>query len=312
MVRQRAGGSLRPPGGELNKKEYVGSCYIGVVGPETDFVLSYESINAIIRRNGDSTIERTMATKGYEARQWHINKFIESHHDFIFLLDHDQIFEPDCLERLRSHKLPFVSGLYMRRQINPMAPVWFREFRGKWPLDPWIGAPERGKLHKLGASGWGCVLIHRDVILAVRELLKGEWEVLEDDMDIWPYDIDTVMAAIKGMRALVDEAPVASTMLPALDHHVKTLESEIRPLRADRDQIGSDIRFPFFALQAGYQLMGDPEVRCGHMLNYTLKPDDYDQLCAAAPDELAKAKKDTAKHVRAQRREMAARIEALT
>ena len=293
-------------------KEYTGSCYIGVVGPETDFADCTASINAILRRPGDSLPQRFSATKGYEARQKHINIFMDSpQYSFILLLDHDQIFQEHTLERLRSHKLPYVSGLYMRRQIAPIAPVWFREFRGQWPMEPWVGPVERGKLHKLGASGWGCTLVHRDVFTAVREILKGEWDVLEDDMDIWPYSIDVIMSSLKALRSILDERPANSTLYPALEHHVSTLELEIRPLRADREVVGSDIRFPFFAKQAGFQLYGDPDVRCGHMLNYNLTADDYDHLCRNSA-EVEKAKKDTLKHVRAKRRELKARYEGLT
>jgi hypothetical protein len=70
-----------------------------------------------------------------------------------------------------------------------MVPIWFKPYVGKFPYEIWIGHPERNKLHKIGASGWGCVLVHREEILAVRALMKGEAEIAEDDMDLWPYDL---------------------------------------------------------------------------------------------------------------------------
>ena len=175
---------------------------------------------------------------------------------------------------------------------EPVAPVWYRPYTGMWPIENWIGPVERGRLYKIGASGWGCMLVHRDVVLAVRQLLKGEWEILEDDMDVWPYDLGKVMGAISGLRELTVERAGVKTLYPALEHHVTVLETEIRPLRADREIVGSDIRFPFFALQAGYQLLGDPEVRPGHIIQYPLSPDDYDGIAQTRPGDLEKARRE--------------------
>jgi hypothetical protein len=295
------------------KKKYEGTVYTGVVGPEQDYSVAWRSIMDITRRTGDATPRFIIGTKGYELRQSHINSFIESPHDYLLMLDHDMKFERDTLERLRSHELPYVSGLYMRRQFSPMAPIWFENNpKGLWPMSPFLKPPERGRLHKIGASGWGCILVHRDVILAVRALLKGEHEIIEDDMDIWPYDLESVIGAIRGLRALVDEAPDRRTLLPALKHHTEKLEQEIKPLRCSNNPIGSDIRFPFFAKQAGYQLWGDPDVRAGHILFYPLTNDDYD---ASPPDFQATIQKDNQKRVRKARRhwrDELARIEGTT
>jgi len=283
-------------------KQYTGSCYIGVVGADFESGECRDSIGLILHRPRDEGPYFARATKGYEARQTHLNKwFNETKHPFILLLDQDMRFEPDTLERLRSHGLPYVSGLYMRRRYSPLAPVWYRPYTGKWPLEPWVGVPERGKLHPIGASGWGCVLLHREVVEAVRLLLKGEWDIFEDDMDIYPYDLGAIMTAIRGLRAIVDGKPDPLVAFPALEAHLTTLETEIRPLRADREVVGSDIRYPFFAKQAGYQLVGDPDVRPAHMIDYPLSANDYDQ---ASPDDVAEVYKETRKSVLQQRRRL--------
>jgi len=118
----------------------------------------------------------------------------------------------------------------MRRRFAPMFSVWFEPFDGVWPLMPFTDDPERGRLHELGASGWGCILLHRDVIEGTRPYLDGYQEVLEDAM----YD-----------------------------------------LRGEKDIIGSDIRYPILAKQAGFTLWGDPDVRPKHIVSYPLSPDDY-------------------------------------
>lgn len=258
-----------------NKKEYEGTVYTGVVGPESDYSVCWRSIIDMERRQGDEVPKFIVGTKGYELRQMHINNFMESNHSFLLMLDHDMVFPRDTLERLRSHKLPYVSGLYMRRQFQPMAPIWFHDNpRGHWPQSPYCELPESGILHKIGASGWGCILVHREVIQSVRPLLKGEPEVIEDDMDIWPYDLQKVMEALQALRELVNE-PMTKAKQPALNDWLTQLEGEIKPLRGTKDAIGSDIRFPFFAKQAGYQLWGDPDVKPGHIVYYPLTVNDY-------------------------------------
>lgn len=289
------------------QKEYIGSAYIGVVGSSIEFGDCRDSIQNLQIRRGDAFPAFARYTKGFESRQYHINSFWETHHEFILLLDADMTFEPDLLERLREHKRPYVSGLYLRRQADPIAPIWFEPYNGKLPLMPWTRRIERGRLHKIGASGWGCVLIHRDVIAGVRKLLKGEYEVFESPMDIAPYDLGEIMRALSGLRKLVDESPSKSTIIPALRAHLETLESEIKPLGGDkRLHQGSDIRFPFFALKAGYQLWGDPDARAGHIINYPLHPNDYDNM---SDEYFGILTKSTRKHVYEMRKESQKTIE---
>ena len=260
----------------MDEKKYEGTCYIGVVGPEHELGECRDSIYGIQIRRDDAIPTFIRATKGYEARQTHLNNFLASKHDYLLLLDHDQIFPEYTLERLRSHGLPYVSGLYMRRRFAPMCPVWFEDApAGSMPLKIWTRVPEKDTLYPLGASGWGCVLIHREVILAVRALLKGEDEILEDDMDLYPYDLERTFQAIRGLDELSRASMRWEIMRPVFREYVKALKEELRPLRAKKDVVGSDIRFPFFAKLAGYQLMGDSGVQCGHVLNYPLMPSDY-------------------------------------
>jgi hypothetical protein len=280
-------------------REYTGSVYVAVAESDLEYGEARDSIQNIRLRQYDEGPVFSRGTKGYEARQQNLDRFLDTRHDFILLLDGDQVFPVDCLERLRGHKLPYVSGLYMRRDYQPIAPIWFKPFSGHFPYEPWLDPIERGKLHHIGASGWGCVLLHREVVLAVRNILQGEPEIIEDDMDVYPYDLVEVTRSIAVLRSLVTEKPSMPILLPALDHHSAILESQIRPLRVEKRVIvGSDIRFPFYAMKAGYKLMGDPDCRCGHILNYPLGPDDYDQL----PDDLReKVRRTTAKRAATER-----------
>ena len=290
-------------------KRYDGSVYIGVAGPETDPGICRDSIHAIIQRPGDIGPNWCRATKGYEARQVHLDKMMESKADFILFLDHDMIFPADTLERLRNHGLPYVSGFYPRRDYHPVAPIWFHPYEGFWPIRPWLAPIPNGQLHPIGASGWGCILLHRDVIIAVRKVLHGERDIIEDDMDVWPYDLKAIMQAVHGLRAIadaqtVDPVWVRSVLFPALEANVGVLEKQIRPLRADNEVVGSDIRYPFYARAAGFQLMGDPDVSCGHLLNYPLSKIDWDSMINVNPQNAKLLEENGEKRIRSDARRL--------
>ena len=277
--------------------------YLAVVGPEIEYGVCRDSINNIIRRPGDAYPRFIRATKGYEARNQHMEDWLKTEFDYALFLDHDMVYPPDTLERLRSHNVPFVSGYYMRRRYNPIAPVWFKPApKHVWPMEPWMDEPERGKLLELGGSGWGCIYIHREVVLAVQEILKGEYLVAEDHMAIWPYDLPKVMKAIHGLEELVNTAVPARMLRAALKEYQQILTEEIRPLRGVKDgYIGSDLRFPFFAREVGYKLMGDPDTRISHLLYYPVSPDDF----TGVPDGLrAGMKKKTRGTVARHRRKI--------
>jgi len=258
------------------QKEYVGSCFVAVVGSENEIGECRDSIESIRLRQGDTAPVFIRGTKGYETRNIAFEKWLEkTQHPFMLLLDHDMIFPPDTLERLRAHRRPYVSGYYLRRRYSPMAPVWFEKFTG-WPVKPYVGDPERGKLHDIGASGWGCVLVHRDVALAVKAMLHGEALVLEDDMDIWPYNVKDIIGAVRTLRTLTTEEDLElKERWRHFNTSLKVLENQFRLLRGSKSPVGSDIRFPFYAKKAGYQLYLDTSVLCGHMLNYNLQPSDF-------------------------------------
>ena len=283
-------------------KEYTGSVYIGVVGVDRVNITAYSSIYKVHTWAGDGPPIYLSATKGFESRQQHINNFLASKHDFILLMDGDQTFPADTLDRLRSHKMPYVTGFYMFRSHIPR-PVWFKwQEKNEYPMLPYYEVPEPGKLVKLGASGWGCMLIHRAVFEAVKPLLKGEPEVIEDDMDIWPYDIGRVLVAIKMLEESGDHAGVR-------DIAVSTLKEEIRPLRVAKDNIGSDLRFPFFAREAGFTLWGDPDVRCGHYLSYAISVDDLEATANTNPEGFETNRKTFSINLFKEERERLAKIQ---
>lgn len=229
--------------------DYKGSCYVAVVGSIFENGICRDSIENINLQNKDARPYYIRATKGYEARQMHLNNWYEgTKHPFILFLDADMIFPAHTLARLRAHKAPFVTGFYMRRTIRPVAPVWFEQNKtGVMPMRPMTAILEKDKTYPVGASGWGCILLHRDVITAMKPILKGEPEIIEDDMDVYPYDLDKVLAG----------------------------KEQLKPLRGVKDTVGSDIRFPFYAQLAGFPLLGDTGVCCEHITDYPVSINDW-------------------------------------
>lgn len=266
------------------------TCYIGVTGGDTDYGPCRDSIQQIERGPADA-LWFGRGTKGYEVRQRHVNKFLASEHDWLLMLDADMVYAPDTLTRLLAHDRPYLSGYYLQRRYHPMLPVWFKP-GSEWPLEPFLDDPEPGRLHELGASGWGCVLIHREVIEATRaRVLRGQWDIIEDEMALWPYDLAIVMAALRA-------------------GDLDALRRELRPLRGqfDRQPIGSDIRYPFYARAAGHPLYGDPDVRPGHVVAYPVGGVDYS---AQSPETLDKLAADMRAATATGRAAWAARMEAL-
>ena len=221
-----------------NDEFLTGTVYIGVVGAEWAPVNATLSIANIKRREGDSRVNYSMQTKGFEGRARHVRLFLESEHDFLLMLDGDMKFAPETLERLRSHGRAFVTGFYTRREL-PTYPVWFEERPlDEWPKLPFLRIPEEGRLHRLGGTGWGCALIHRCVFEGVEKLLHGMPFVYEEPMYFWPYDAEAVLRG--------EARPV--------------------PLTGNWLNVGSDVRFCHFARAAGFTIWGDPDVRAGHYL----------------------------------------------
>jgi len=258
---------------------YSGTAYVGVVGSAFQDVRAVVSQLSVSRRDGDGPVSYLTPTKGYEGRTKHINNFLESAHDFLFLMDGDMVFPPDALERLRRHGRQYVSGLYFFRRL-PTQPIWFEPLPlDDWPQQPMLREIEKGRLHEIGGSGWGCALIHRSVFAQMEPILRGEPRVIEDSMYFWPHDRAAVLRG----------------------------EETLKVLTGDNDVVGSDLRFCYLARAAGVTLWGDPDVECEHVVAYGVAGRDFN----GRPEIIASVKAHHAPTVERMKREHRERVAAL-
>jgi len=119
-----------------------------------------------LQLNETDGFEWNPQTRGDSARQQHCEIFMAEPDkwDALLLLDGDQTFPHDLIDCLWSHGVDIVSGLYFRRTFPP-APLWYCR-SDRWPLQPmfeWKHLINDKGLVPIGATGFGCVLIKRNV-----------------------------------------------------------------------------------------------------------------------------------------------------
>lgn len=87
------------------------------------------------------------------------NEFIESDYDRLIIIDTDESFEPRHVEMLLSHDVPFVAGMYCKKEVGFNLIV--DPLGDEWPFD---GKPNEGNpLVEVARVARGFVSIHRSV-----------------------------------------------------------------------------------------------------------------------------------------------------
>jgi len=123
---------------------------------------------------GDSLVSR--------ARNRIAATFLRSSCTHLLFLDTDLIFSPEHVARLISHDIPFVIGLYPKKQAKL---AWVCNTRADFPpRDPDTG------LQRILYGGTGCMLIARQVFEAIIEKnpdLAYQPDDGEDDMPLYDF-----------------------------------------------------------------------------------------------------------------------------
>jgi hypothetical protein len=113
-------------------------------------------------------------------------------------IDSDVVFRPDDVERLRAHKLPFVCGLYVKKDK--------KEFACRFPqgvAQVTFGA--EGKLVELAQAGLGFALMHREVFERMRDRLELPTCNAHLGNALVPYFMPMVAPDGPGLRYLAED-----------------------------------------------------------------------------------------------------------
>lgn len=123
-------------------------------------------VDTLIPLLGETRIARVLCKEGMRseyAREILLNEFLRGDSDYVFILDADMILPRHALLRMLAHGKKVVSGFYFSRGDRTW-PIVFRpdEPTTLWPKTRWFDYPQGG-LHEVGATGHGCLLIHRSI-----------------------------------------------------------------------------------------------------------------------------------------------------
>ena len=148
--------------------------YVAGVSGEKQYLKSLNSFYELRVRPSDSKNLPQKVMRGDVARMTFCDSFLESDKDALLLLDCDMVHPPDLLERLREWDKDMVTAHYWKR-TTPMESVCSVSPDGTWPYLPLDvrNLPLEG-LVEIDSSGFGAVLIKREVIQGVRSGLGEE------------------------------------------------------------------------------------------------------------------------------------------
>lgn len=154
----------------------------------------YQAVTAMILKTREKYPEMKFATltSGYtyvhQARQQMVDSFLnDSTGDYMLWIDDDNIPPEDGLIRLLEHNLPIVSGIYFKRR-PPYEPIIMLERKEG------IGSERRadlfrngkGGLIKIHSTGFGFILVKREVLERMRELRLPHFSMKSGlGEDIW-------------------------------------------------------------------------------------------------------------------------------
>lgn len=149
--------------------------FIAGISGVRQYFQSVHSWENMTRRKGDR-LHWQAHNQGETGRTIAVEAFLESDSPALMMCDLDHDFPQDTLERLRAHDKDMVSGHYLYRQTSTLRSVWSFTIDGGWPYIPYLyhDIPKSG-MHRIATTGLGCVLIKRDVVVAVKKYMDY-WE----------------------------------------------------------------------------------------------------------------------------------------
>ena len=189
-----------------------------------------------LKRDAGDVLMIRAFTRGDQSRTALWEDFRASDANWILFVDGDQEIPDYALRRLLSHKKKCVSALYFRRQMDPCVPIAFQnDPTFQWPMMPLYNYPRGNHLIKCGATGFGCWLIHRQVLLDAHKAMCDEIG----------YDV-----------------PLIS-------------DGQMKEVVGDNRRIGADLRLCYYIRRAGHDVWLDCGMPIGHYMDYAIGEEDY-------------------------------------
>lgn len=137
-----------------------------VVVPFRDYVepACEEALRALEARG--YTVRRRVEPASVDLKRSHLaTEALAENFEEILWVDSDTVFHPDAVERLRSHRLPIVGGIYAKRGQA--------EFVCRFlPDTPTMTLGEGGGLVEVRYAGTGFLLTHRRVYEDIKRVLE--------------------------------------------------------------------------------------------------------------------------------------------
>jgi len=130
---------------------------------------------------------------------------VKGPYDYLFSVDHDISFAPDTLVKLLSHDKDMVSGVYRQRNPdNQILEIFESNDRGGFVHMSWDKLKSMGNLVKVGACGFGCVLVKKKVIVDIG-YPQFKYHSALDHSQTFSEDLDFCRKAnLKGFEVYAD------------------------------------------------------------------------------------------------------------
>jgi len=169
------------------------------------------------------------------------NNALDQGYEWMFFLDSDVLPPKDVIQKLLSHNLPIVAGLYKARK--PEGFTWAAWIRGVTPTGDVAFAPiaswgKDSRLFQADVTGCGCMLVHRDVFLKIREKFP---------------DLPFFFWSNTREKRVLDKMNIPD---PAMRN------------------VSEDFWFCLLAKQAGFSIVMDGEAICEHVSVVKIGPDN--------------------------------------
>lgn len=151
---------------------------------------------------------------------WTVNGF-----DYLFAVDHDITFAPDTLEKLLSHNVPIVSGVYRQRLPVHKIEIYDLNLQRMDIKDIY----NKG-LVEIGGCGFGCVLIKREVIVDIG-YPQFEYHISQDFSHTLSEDNDFCLKARKKGHKIYCDSSIMCGHIGSTTMYVEVPEEEKVPDR---------------------------------------------------------------------------------